>query len=112
MILFDALLAAVIFCQATWYGGPLFEGNTMRNGEVFRGSDASIVAVGVDEYGEPLVPLGTKLTICRADLSRCAEAMVSDTGLLPGGDLDASEMLFEKLAPLSVGRIKVVYYKR
>lgn len=112
MILFDIGLAVLlVFCELTWYGGPLFEGEVMRNGEVFRGADESIVACGVDAAGEPLIPLGTKLTICRSDLSVCVDAVISDTGYL-GSDLDASEALFKQLSPLSTGRIKIIWYKR
>lgn len=111
MILFDIGLAVILtFCELTFYH-PSLAGGVMRSGEVYNPGDPSIVAVGVDADGDPLIPLGTKLTICRADLLACTEAIVQDTGYL-GSDLDASEALFKQLSPLSTGRIKIIWYKR
>lgn len=104
MILFDVFLASAIFVQATWYGGPLFEGNIMRNGDVFRGSDPTVIAVGVDDQGAPLMPLGTKLKVCSE--RACIVGEVKDTGYL-GRNIDLSPAAFIKLADLRQGRIWV-----
>jgi hypothetical protein len=108
MILFDCFVSLILIVAELTFYHPSLAGGVMRSGAVYNPGDPTIVAVGIDTAGEPLIPLGTKITICRADLSRCADAVVQDTGLL-GENLDASEALFEQLAPLSKGRIKVVW---
>lgn len=103
--------------EATWIHDDLV-GGIMRNGEVYAAQDV-VVAVGVDAAGAPTIPLGTRLLICAAAEEGDGEALggrgtcvvgeVKDTGLFPPGDIDLSPVLFERLAPMSRGRVKVVW---
>jgi len=105
MILFDVapIVAAILWIQCTWYGVP-HHGQVMRNGEVYNMHDPTVIAVGVDRDGEPLIPLGTKLRVCSP--RACIIGKVQDTGYL-GRNIDLSVAAFSKLADLGEGRMWV-----
>lgn len=68
-----------------------------------RGVPASTMAVAVPWKLRSQFPRGTRVRLCRA--SRCVSATVRDVNVGPSWDCYA--VVFNKLAPLSVGRITV-----
>lgn len=83
----------------------------MRNGEVYNKQDVSVVAIAVNEEGEPIVPLGTELIICRKDLEKCVLGRVQDTGRFPPEDLDLSQEAFDQLKTSETGRVDIIWWK-
>ena len=106
MLLFDATLSVlglIIFCQATFYH-PSLAGGIMRNGQIYDPEDSSVIAIGINDAGEPVMPMGTKLKVCSS--RGCLIGIVQDSGYL-GKNIDLSPAAFSRLADLDDGRIWV-----
>ena len=95
--------------QATYYH-PSLIGGIMRDGTPYESSNPFIAAVGGDSQGQPSIPLGTWLLV-RSDDGIYLLIQVRDTGRFPKGDIDLSSSGFERLAPLSRGRIGITWQK-
>ena len=105
---------------ATWYGGhSLLDGQRTAWGEIYDPDDPTTAAAALlpNAAGEWVVPLwgyNTRLRICHED--QCIVARITDTCPAclnpesPGGGeilLDLSRAAFQKLAPLTQGRLRV-----
>ncbi len=102
------LTGSVTTGEATYYH-PSLEGSLMRDETPYIPENPNIVAVAVDGRGNPVVPLGTWLLVCRVGAEKCIVAEVRDTGLFPPTDLDLSFAGFSALAEPGQDRIKVMW---
>ena len=104
----------------TWYGGHyLLDGQRTAWGEIYDPDDPTTAATALlaNTAGEWVVPLwghNTRLRVCHAE--QCIVVRITDTcpaclnPEYPGGGeilLDLSRAAFQKLAPLTEGRMRV-----
>jgi hypothetical protein len=94
--------------ELTHYHSSL-QGGIMRNGDVYDENDQLTVAVGVDWYGDPIVPLNSWIITCRIERpeKRCLLLQVRDTGYFPATDLDVSLAAFKKLGIVGEKRFQI-----
>lgn len=72
----------------------------MRNSETYHMEDPTVIAVGVDEYGDPIVPLGKTILVCTP--VKCLVGIGQDTGYFDINNVDISPAAMAYLSNMSV----------